>query len=80
MTAQSRQQVLDENPSLSPSQLAHVVGRVHTRGARKGEPNVRAIRDEIRDGRWPLVDPSAPAHHWQVPSVFVRRLLAGEVA
>lgn len=76
----TRQEVLDANPSLSPAQLAYVVGRVHARGARRGEPNVRAIRDEIRGGKWPLVDPTAPAHHWQVPSAFVARYLRGEVA
>lgn len=67
----TRQQLLDSAPCFTPRETAVIIGELYRKGARAGEPNVRAVREMIRAGRLALVDPSAAPGRWQVtrPSI-----------
>lgn len=70
-------QVLDAHPALTLTQVAYVLGLVHIRGAKKGQPSRRAALDLVQCGRLALIDASRPNAYWAVSSVNVRRYLEG---
>ena len=73
----TRQQLLDSAPAFSLAETATILGETVTRGARASEPNPRAVKRLVRDGRLAVVDPTAPAYRWQVTRVSIIARLEG---
>lgn len=71
-------ELLDAFVVLTLTQTAYALNLVHYRGAKKGEPDYRAVVALIEAGRLDPVDPTQPPYRLTVSSAEVRRYLAGE--
>ena len=69
-------EVLDGNLVLTLTQVAYILGLSVAKGARKGEPNLRAAAELVHTGRLRAVDPHQPVGKCTVSAASVRRYLA----
>lgn len=66
-------EVLERFEVLDMEMSAYVLTEVHTRGALKGRPDPRRVRDLVIAGKLRLIDPSQPRERWSVAASEVRR-------
>ena len=75
MTTPTPRQLLDDNLVLTAGQTATVLGLVHTRGAKAGQPDRHRVAALVDDGWLTPVDPAQPLPKWCFSVTAIRRYL-----
>lgn len=70
-------QVLATREVLDAEELAFVLGKFFTKGAKRGQPDPLKARELMRTGRLRVVDPDVPERYWSVSRVTVERYITG---
>ncbi len=77
MVTPTSAQLMADNLVLTPGQVAQVLGLVHTRGAKAGQPNRHLVAELVATGRLTPVDPRQPLPRWSFATSAVRRYIDG---
>ena len=80
MVTPTSAQLMADNLVLTPGQVAQVLGLVHTRGAKAGQPNRHLVAELVATGRLTPVDVRQPLPRWSFATSAVRRYIDGTAA
>ena len=75
MVTPTSAQLMADNVTLTPGQVAQVLGLVHTRGAKAGQPNRHLVAELVATGRLTPVDVRQPLPRWSFATSAVRRYI-----